>query len=406
MAKRVLLVVLCICLCLPFIGNAYQNTAPQVVAADSNTSINQDKQELAALQNRLNNIKNNLAQLKKDSANTDVLTQTLLQEKIQLEQEYTLISEQVSTISEIISGYNSIIENAEADRVKMEADLQKQLDDFGTVLVELYKNGDDSKFDIFLKSDSYYSYISYVEYMEQILKNSDTMIDEIKETIAAIEQRKQEHEDAKLKLEEKKGELEAAQKELEAKDKELDEKLGENRDKIEFTDKEIQQMQQAEQDLLKDILELQQQIKDKELALNPGTFSWPLATNVYYVITSRFGNRKDPFGSGKIEHHNGFDIACAKGSPIRSVDNGYVTYAGYRGAFGNVVFVEHGGGITTIYAHCDKLLVTAGTKVLKDQVIARVGTTGQSSGYHLHFAVQKNGAYVDPAKYLPAYYIQ
>lgn len=402
MLKRTILVLLCFCLCIPFAASAPHREVTEVNAA-SNTTINQDKQQLAELQNKLNNIKNNLSELEKDKQNSNTLTQTLLEEKIQLEKEYTLINDQVNTISDIITGYNSIIETAETDRAKMEANLKKQLDDFGIVLVELYKNGDDSKFEIFLRSDSYYSYISYVEYMEQILKSSDMMIEDIKATIADIEQRKQDHEEAKVKLEEKMGELEIAKKELEAKDKELDEKLGEERDKIEFTDKEKEEYKRQEEELLKDIQKLQQQIKDKLAASYTGSFSWPFASNVSYWISSRFGIRTDgPFTS--YEHHNGLDIVCARYTPIRAVDNGIVTYAGNRGAFGNVVFVEHDGGLTTIYAHCDSLLVTAGTKVLKDQVIARVGSTGQSNGYHLHFAVQKNGVYVDPEKYLPPVY--
>lgn len=401
MFKRTITVLLCLCLCIPLVGTVLHNAEVEVSAAG--TSVNEDKQKLAELQKKLNNIKNNMSELENQKANTNALTQTLLDEKIQLEKEYALINDQVSTISEIVASYNSIIESAAQDCERLETELDKQLKDFGTVLVELYKNGDDSKFEIFLRSDSYYSYVSYVEYMEQILKSSDTMIEDIKSTMQSIEQRKQEHEEAKVKLEEKADELEIAKAELDAKDKELDEKLGEARDNIELSEEQKKQMEQEEQQLLKDIVELQQQIKNKLNASYTGTFSWPIPSNVSYYISSRFGYRTDsPFSSG--EHHNGLDIACARGTPIRSVDNGIVTYAGFRGNFGNVVFVEHDGGITTIYAHCDTLLVTAGTKVLKDQVIARVGTTGQSSGYHLHFAVQKNGSYVNPEDYLPPYY--
>ena len=164
-------------------------------------------------------------------------------------------------------------------------------------------------------------------------------------------------------------------------------------------------MEAEEEELRKLIAELEQQIKDKLEATYDGKFSFPLVGYSSYKITSRFGIRLDgPFV--QYEHHNGMDFACARGTAIRAVDAGTVTYSGYRGAFGNVVFVSHGGGIVTIYAHCDSLLVNAGDKVLKDQVIARVGTTGQSSGYHLHFAVTKNGVYVDPEDYLPTYYTQ
>ena len=402
MLKRITLIVLCFMLCLPFI-NGIVNDNTTEVAASGNTTVQQDKQQLAELQNKLNNIKNNIKDLEKDKQNSDTLTQTLLEEKIQLEIEYTLINDQVTTIAEIIASYNKILESAEAERLVMEAKLQKQLDDFGTVLVELYKHGNVSKFEVFLESKDYHSYTSYIKYMELILKSSDNMVEDIKNTMAEMEERAKEYEDSKLKLEEKMAELDIAKKQLDEKDKELDEKLGSERDKIEFTDKEKEEYKKQEEELLKEIAQLQQQIKDKLAATYTGSFSWPFASNVSYWISSRFGIRTDgPFTS--YEHHNGLDIVCARYTPIRSVDNGIVTYAGNRGAFGNVVFVQHDGGLTTIYAHCDSLLVTTGARVLKDQVIAKVGTTGQSSGYHLHFAVQKNGVYVDPEKYLPPLY--
>ena len=271
------------------------------------------------------------------------------------------------------------------------------------MLVELYKNGSYSKFDMFLQSDSYSSYVSYVEYMEHILKSSDAMIKGINENITTIKDREKEYSEASVKLAEKEKELKASQLELDKKAKELDEKLGENRDKLTFTEDEKKQMELEEQKLLEEISKIQQQIKDKVSATYNGQFSWPFASNVDCRITSRFGSRSNPF-NGSYEHHNGFDIVCDRGTPIRAVDSGIVTYAGNRGAFGNVVFIEHGGGLTTIYAHCDSVLISAGAKVLKDQVIARVGDTGQVTGVHLHFAVSKNGNYVDPEKYLPTYF--
>lgn len=402
MHKKLLSLLLCLCLTLAFGFSAFEKLELMAKAA-GNTTINEDKQHLADLQNKLNAIKNNMNSLEQNKAQINAATQTMLEEKMLLEQEYTLISDQIDTITAIIEEYDAILEKTAADKVEKEQALENQLDEFGTLLVELYKNGDDSKFDIFLQSDSYSSYVSYVEYMEHILKSSDAMIKDINETINGINEREKEYEDASGKLKEKESELEESKKDLELKDKELDEKLGENRDRLELTEEEKNQMEKEEQELLKEIAQIQQQIKDKVAATYNGQFSWPFASNVGFKITSRFGLRSNPF-NGSPEYHNGLDIVCTKGTAIRAVDAGVVTYSGYRGAFGNVVFIEHGGGLTTIYAHCDSLLVSAGAKVLKDQVIARVGATGQVTGAHLHFAVSKNGSYVDPEKYLPTYF--
>lgn len=402
MQKKLLSLLLCFCLSLAFFAGAFERLELMAEAA-SNTSISEDKQHLADLQKKLNAIKNNMNALEQNKGAINAATQTMLEQKMMLEQEYTLISDQIDTITAIMEEYDTILEKTAAEKVEKEQALDGQLDEFGTLLVELYKNGDDSKFDIFLQSDSYSSYISYVEYMEHILKSSDAMIKDINDTINGIADREKEYEDASKKLKEKEGELEKSQKDLVAKNKELDEKLGENRDQLELTEEEKNQMEKEEQELLKEIAQIQQQIKDKVAATYSGQFSWPFASNVGYSISSRFGMRANPF-NGSPEFHNGLDIVCAKGTAIRAVDAGIVTYSGYRGAFGNVVFVEHGGGITTVYAHCDSLLVSAGAKVLKDQVIARVGATGQVTGAHLHFAVSKNGSYVDPEKYLSTYF--
>lgn len=402
MLKKLLIVLICFSLCFCGVGSTYVGEPTKVSAA--NTSVNEDKQRLAELQNKLNGIKNNINNLEQKKENINTETQTILAQKLLLEEEYSLLSNQIDTIAAIMAEYESIMDKIEEERKEKEKELKKQLDEFGTLLVELYKNGDDSKFDIFLQSDSYSSYISYVEYMEHILKSSDTMITDINDTITAIEERKNDYAEASAKLKEKETELEAAKLVLDGKSAEMDQKLEELKENLPSED-DIAAMEKDEQDLLKEIEQLKQQIQDK-LNASSGKFSWPFASNVSYYISSPFGWRDNPFVSGRKEFHNGIDIVCAKGTAIRAVDAGIVTYSGYRGAFGNVVFVEHGGGYTTIYAHCDSLLVTAGTKVLKDQAIARVGATGQVTGVHLHFAVSKNGSYVDPAKYLPSAYLR
>lgn len=121
-----------------------------------------------------------------------------------------------------------------------------------------------------------------------------------------------------------------------------------------------------------------------------GSFRWPL----YGTITSRYGYR---WGS---EFHTGLDIARASGSQIVAADGGTVTLAGYNGNYGYCVIIDHGNGYTTLYGHCSKLLVKKGQKVAKGEKIALVGSTGRSTGPHLHFEVRKRGNLVNPAGYL------
>ncbi|CDE82549.1 peptidase M23 [Clostridium sp. CAG:273] len=114
------------------------------------------------------------------------------------------------------------------------------------------------------------------------------------------------------------------------------------------------------------------------------------------VITSRFGNRE----SIRSYAHRGLDIAAPGGTPIKAAASGKVIWSGYKGSYGNLVKIDSGKGVVAYYGHCSKLYVSAGEQVKAGDVIATVGSTGNSTGNHLHFEIQLNGQCVNPQKYL------
>ncbi len=116
-------------------------------------------------------------------------------------------------------------------------------------------------------------------------------------------------------------------------------------------------------------------------------------------ITDRFGYRKDPF-NGKRKFHTALDIATDSGTPIKAAASGKVIYADYTYATGRTVKIDHGRGIVTLYGHCSKILAEPGQTVEKGEVIAKVGSTGRSTGPHLHFEILIYGTAVDPLEYL------
>lgn len=130
---------------------------------------------------------------------------------------------------------------------------------------------------------------------------------------------------------------------------------------------------------------------------NGGNWRWPL--NGYTTISSDYGWRSDPF-SGVTTLHNGIDFPAPSGTNIHAVADGTVIWANYSTTAGNWTGINHGNGITSVYMHQSVLLVTPGTKVKKGDVIGMVGTTGSSTGNHLHLGVQKNGKYVNPWNHL------
>ena len=126
---------------------------------------------------------------------------------------------------------------------------------------------------------------------------------------------------------------------------------------------------------------------------------WGIAPVAGTNLTSKFGMRLDPF-TGESRKHAGVDLAAPLGSAIQPIREGVVTFAGERGGYGNTVVVDHGDGMETLYAHCDTLDVDVGSTVKPGDTIATVGSTGRSTGPHLHLEVHQDGETVDPYKNL------
>jgi murein DD-endopeptidase MepM/ murein hydrolase activator NlpD len=135
--------------------------------------------------------------------------------------------------------------------------------------------------------------------------------------------------------------------------------------------------------------------KERPTWLPTGTFRWPVSGR----ITSTFGGRKSPGGIGST-NHKGIDIAAPKGTPVYAADGGTVIYAGWMSGYGYLVQIDHGNGYVTYYGHNSSLTVSVGAKVYKGQQIARVGSTGNSTGNHCHFEVRYNGVAKNPLNYL------
>ncbi len=127
----------------------------------------------------------------------------------------------------------------------------------------------------------------------------------------------------------------------------------------------------------------------------PGALSWPVTG----TITSPFGYRNNPFGGG-MEFHQGLDIAAPMGTTVTAASSGTIISAGWYGGYGNYILIDHGGGMATGYGHLSQIFVAAGQQVQKGQAIGAVGSTGMSTGPHLHFEVRINGKPTDPAAYL------
>jgi len=183
-------------------------------------------------------------------------------------------------------------------------------------------------------------------------------------------------------------------------EKELDlsiiEKYTQNEDEVNTT--KIEVAKQESEEMIKEKIEKQKEEKEeKEEELMPEVNGIKLALKpISGTITSRYGESS----SLRKSTHTGLDIAATTGTPIKVVADGIVTNASYSGSYGNLVKISHGDGVETWYAHTSKMYVTVGQKVSAGDTIAAVGSTGNSTGAHLHFEIRINGNHVNPQKYL------
>lgn len=172
---------------------------------------------------------------------------------------------------------------------------------------------------------------------------------------------------------------------------------------VDQTKRDLNRIQQDRRELERALDELEETSKQLEAELKKRGSGAQLGTGKFIMpvkarISSSFGWRMHPI-LGKQKFHSGIDLAASRGTSVLAADGGVVISAGWQGGYGNTVIIDHGAGFTTLYAHNDKLLVKAKDKVVKGQIISRVGSTGLSTGPHLHFEVRIDGTPVDPTEY-------
>lgn len=280
----------------------------------------------------------------------------------------------------------------------------------------LFENGNTVYLDMILGSTSVAEFLNKAEYISEITEYDRNMLEKMKETKAQIETAKATLESDKKNLDEMVAQAQGEQASVEALIADKQSKLLETENQINSTQTDIEFQKEeieAQKQLVAELEEIERRRKEEEerrrleaeklkqeannIKYDGGMFSWPVPSS--YRITSSYGNRTDPF-TGQTAYHNGIDIGAPSGTEIHAAYDGEVAWAYYSSTAGNWIGIDHGDGLYTIYMHSSKLLVSEGQKVSKGDVIALVGSTGRSTGPHLHFSVRKNGQYVDPGSYL------
>lgn len=377
MKKKVLALLMAVVLVLPFAVDF--NGTTQVFAASVQDKINQASKQK---QEALDKIKD--AEKKKD----DVLAQS-----DELEREIDIIQTEIYAIDDIIAVADAEILEKEEEIAKIQGDIDIQDEKFKETLRAMDENSAVSYIDLIFSSKNLSELLINIETINEITQHDMAIIDEMTRL-------KTEVEDKKKEIEERKAQQEEARSIAASKQGQLQTKLKEKENLAKALEKDIQKYTQVYEEARRQEESLKGSLKyssSSSAYLGSGRFCWPAPS--YTRISSPYGYRIHPIFKTK-KFHSGVDLAAPGGSNILAAENGKVISAGWNGGYGNCLVVDHGGGISTLYAHASRLCVSKGDYVTKGQVIAKVGTTGNSTGNHLHFEVLVGGKTTDPMGYI------
>ncbi len=290
------------------------------------------------------------------------------------------------------------IENKQNDIEVAKANIEKQETAFLERMVTLYEEGEASYIELILGAQNMVDFLSRVEMVTSILEYDQFVITQLEENTANLEVAVDELEYA-LELQT------SAIEDLEDNIKEAQKKSDEAQDYMQSLEQNESALLQnyynakaQEEELNAKLEERLRQLQEQEKkAYVGGNLGWPLPVDVRYTVSSEFGWRTL---WGASDYHLGIDLACAANTNVYAANAGTVIESQYHYSYGNYVLIDHGGGIATLYAHMNERWVSAGDTVVQGQQIGLVGTTGSSSGYHLHFEVRENGTVTEPRNYI------
>ena len=299
-----------------------------------------------------------------------------------------------------LAGLNVDIKATKKKIAEIEKDLEKNEELLQERLRVMYKTSDISYLQILLSSEDISDLLSNVNNIQRIVNHDKELLEE-------LEKSRQKHEQQKKSLEASKVKMTKIQQEMASEQSVMEENLGvqlsekhkiaQDLDKLRLQEEELQRESAAIEKQIKALLAKPKSKSSTQKNYSGGSMHWPLA--IRGTITSTYGYRSDPINGSK-SFHQGLDIAAPKGTAVYAASDGVVIFSGYKNSYGNVVMIDHGGGIVTVYAHNSSLVAKTGQTVKRGSVISKVGSTGYSTGNHLHFEVRKNGATINPRNYV------
>ena len=354
-----------------------------------------NKSDLKDVQNEIQDKEDELEKGKKEEKR---LTQEIKNLEVRISESENKLVEIIDDIAET----EKKIAEVEKNLAKAEAKVAEQNKNLNSRLRAMYKNGSVGFIDILLSSGSVSEFIMNYEMVKEVFTSDKNVLEKLQENYDLINAKKTELDNLQAGLVNQKQEHLALQDKLAADKKALAKKKG-------VVSANNDQLEDNIADLKAEAANIEALIQ-KDSGSNSGggsggekytegAFKWPVPG--WSRVSSNYGWRVCPF-HGK-EFHTGIDIPASYGTRVVAAASGKVISARYQGSYGNAVLISHGGGVYTLYAHNSSLTVSAGQRVSKGQQIARIGSTGSSTGNHLHFEVRHGASYgsdVSPWNYL------
>ena len=346
----------------------------------------------ATLSQIRNNIKNKQQELNESRAKEKSLGDQVNSLEQQINSKQSDIDELEASISEA----QAKLETLEEELAAAEEKVNTQNENLNARLRNMYKNGSVGFIDVLMDSGSFSEFLNNLSLVEKVYTSDQDVLEELQKAYDEIDAKKKEIETLQAELSESKATMEEQKSSLEADKASVEKKKSEIAADSAETQRELDKLEADAQALTSSIRNSGSSSSSSKY--NGGIMAWPVPS--CHTVSSGYGGRIHPT-TGKYKFHGGLDIPGSYGSAIVAANSGKVIWAGNRGdSYGNYVIIDHGGGVSTLYGHSSKVLVSAGQSVSRGQRIANVGSTGRSTGPHCHFEVRINGSRVNPNPYV------
>ena len=399
--KRITGVVLCLALVLSCVA-----PAPTVQAVTSE-SIREKEREIEKAKEEVSGLKSNLTDVEKLKKELEQSKNDLTAFVQQLDGQLADIQEKIAQYNTMISDKEKEIEETLRDLDEAQARQEQQYAAMKKRIQFMYERSDSFYMETLFGTNSIAGIVNRADYIEALSRYDRDKLNEYVETRKYVELCKEE-------LEVEKQLLDEAREAVEQEEANVNSLIGEKEAQIVSVSGDIANKEAAikeYEDMIAqenaEIAALEKAVAEEKARLeaenaqarvyNGGMFAWPCPG--YKRISDEYGSRMHPI-LGVEKFHSGLDMAAPSGTAILAAYDGDVVAAAYSGSMGNYIMIDHGSGLYTIYMHCSALYVSKGQSVSKGQNIAAVGSTGRSTGPHLHFGVRLNGNYTSPWNYL------